>query len=200
MLRTRSRLSSLFVSGLVLVALASCAKKSETVDTAAMDTTAMAPAAPTFTDPQIVAIVVAANDADVANADVAKSKTKSDQVKSFADQMITDHNALNQQGKDLASKLGVSPEETDASRQLKSNQDSMREQLKTMDGAAFDKAYIDNEVAYHQAVVDMVNNSLIPSAQNPELKSLLEQAAPAIQAHLDHAKQLQSTLPAATPQ
>jgi len=201
MLRTDTRMTSWLVSGLLLVALGSCAKKEESSNTMATDTTAMAPstpAAPTFTDPQIVAIVVAANDADIANGNLAKSKSSNTEVKSFANQMITDHSALNKQGSELATKLGVTPEETDASRQLKSNQDATRDQLKGMDGAAFDKAYVDNEVAYHQAVVDMVSQSLIPSAQNPELKALLEQAAPAIQAHLDHAKQIQSAM--ATPQ
>ena len=61
-------------------------------------------------------------------------------------------------------------------------------------GAAFDRAYIDHEVAYHQQVLDAINNTLIPNAQNAELKALLQQTAPAIEAHLQHAKELQTPL------
>jgi putative membrane protein len=66
--------------------------------------------------------------------------------------------------------------------------------LKKLSGAAFDKAYIDHEVAYHQAVLDAIDKTLIPSAKNEELKGLITKVRPAIAAHLDHAKMVQTKL------
>jgi putative membrane protein len=108
--------------------------------------------------------------------------------------MITDHTAVNQQASALVGKLGVTPEANPTSQQLTSDGAAARERIGQLSGAAFDRAYVDNEVAYHQAVLDAIDNTLIPSSQNAELKSLLQQVRPAIAAHLDHAKQVQGKL------
>ena len=108
--------------------------------------------------------------------------------------MITDHTAVNKKATDLATKLGLTPEENDTSRQLVANAEATRAAIGAKQGAEFDKAYIDNEVAYHEAVLDMLDKTLIPNAQNPDLKSLLDSVKPAFEAHLDHAKKIQATL------
>ena len=146
------------------------------------------------TDPQIAGIVVAANKIDVDAGKIAKSHSKNKEVQQFAQQMITDHTAVNKQAGDLAAKLSLTPEDNDVSKQLASGADATRDAMKAQAGATFDKAYIDNEVAYHQAVIDMLDSKLIPGAQNAELKSLLESAKPAFVAHLDHAKKVQASL------
>jgi putative membrane protein len=92
------------------------------------------------------------------------------------------------------SKLEVTPEDNPTSQSLKSDGDKNLAHLKTLEGAAFDKAYIDNEVTYHQAVIDAIDKTLIPSAQNAELKALLVKSRPAFVAHLEHAKMIQSPL------
>jgi len=97
-------------------------------------------------------------------------------VKAFATQMITDHTSVNKQATDLATKLSLTPQDDDNSRGLAASSDATRDSLKTKKGADFDKAYIDNEVAYHQAVIDMLDQKLIPGAQNPELKARWESA------------------------
>ena len=145
-------------------------------------------------DPQIAHIVVTANQIDIDAGKIAKSKSKNKEVQQFAQQMITDHGAVNKQAVALAKKLGVKPEDNDTSKSLKKGAQENVANLKKLKGAEFDKAYVDHEVAYHQAVLDAIDKVLIPSAQNAELKGLIEKVRPAIQAHLDHAKHIQADL------
>jgi putative membrane protein len=146
------------------------------------------------TDPQIAAIVVTANQVDIDAGKLAKSRTKSKEVSKFAQQMITDHSGVNKQATALVTKLKVKPEPNDTSRSLQKGGDENIAKLKKMKGAEFDKAYVDHEVAYHQAVLDALDKTLVPSASNAELKDLLVKVRPAFVAHLDHAKHLQASL------
>jgi putative membrane protein len=146
------------------------------------------------TDPQIAHIVVTANQVDIDAGKLAKGKTKNKEVKAFAQQMITDHTAVNKQATELAGKLKVKPEANPTSESLKTGGDANIAKLKGMKGKAFDKAYVDQEVTYHQAVLDAIDKTLVPSAKNEELKSLIVKVRPAIAAHLEHAKHLQSQL------
>lgn len=149
---------------------------------------------PAPTDPQIVGIVVSANQIDINYAKLALSKSKNRKVRDFAQQMVTDHSALQKSVGELGAKLNVTPADSDTSKSLKSQSEQTTEKLKRLSGRAFDKAYIDNEVAYHQAVINAVSSVLIPNAQNAELKSALENAAPLFQGHLEHAKKVQADL------
>ncbi len=146
------------------------------------------------TDPQIVGIVVAANQIDIDSGKLALSKSHNKQVRSFAQQMITDHTAVQKSVFDLGAKLHVSPADSDTSASLKKQAAESTEQIKGLKGAAFDKAYVDHEVGYHTAVIDAVKNVLIPNAQNAELKSALTGTAPMFEGHLEHAKSLQTEL------
>jgi putative membrane protein len=145
-------------------------------------------------DPQIVGIVVAANQIDIDQAKLAQQKSKNKEVRDFAQQMITDHTALQKSVGDLGAKLNVTPEDSDTSKALKSQADETAKKLKALKGKAFDKAYIDNEVSYHQQVIDAASKVLIPNAQNAELKSALQGAAPLFQGHLEHAQKVQTDL------
>ena len=146
------------------------------------------------TDAQIAAIVVTANQVDIDAGKLAKEKSKTKEVQEFAERMIVDHGGVNQAATDLVKKLGVKPEKSPTSESLQKGGDDNLAALKKLSGAAFDKAYIDHEVAYHQAVLDAVDKTLIPSASNAELKALLVKVRPAFVAHLEHAKQLQGSL------
>jgi putative membrane protein len=176
------------------------AADSTTTTTAAPATDAATPApaaaapASTVTDPQIAAIVVAANDVDIAAGNLARERASDQRVKDFAQRMITDHTGVNKAATDLVTRLGVTPEPNATSQKLTSDGEASRTTLQGQSGAAFDKAYVDQEVAYHQAVLDAIDQTLIPSAQNAELKALLEQTRPAVAAHLDHARQLKTQL------
>jgi putative membrane protein len=145
------------------------------------------------TDPQIAGIVQTANQIDINQAKLALKKTSNQQVKEFANQMISDHTNLEKSVNDLAKKLGVTPEDSATSKELKQQAAAETTKLKSLSGAAFDKEYATHEVAYHQAVIDAAKTTLIPNAKNAELKSALEGAAPLLQGHLEHAQQLEQS-------
>ncbi len=162
---------------------------------AAATAPATTPAAtPAVTDPQIADIVVAANQVDIEAGQLATSKATNPQVKEFANRMITDHTGVNKAASDLVGRLGVTPEENPTSQGLRQEGQQTRTTLQGMSGAAFDSAYIATEVNYHQAVLDAIDNTLIPNAQNAELKALLQQTRPAVAAHLEHAQKIQASL------
>ena len=125
---------------------------------------------------------------------MAANKTSSPEVKAFAKTMVRDHSAVNAKATALAKKLGVTPVDSDTSKSLKADGDEMLAKLKAMNGAEFDKAYIDNEVAYHESVIGALDKVLLPNAKNAELKSLLESGRPIFISHLEHAKTLQKSL------
>jgi putative membrane protein len=145
-------------------------------------------------DAQIAAIVVTANQVDIDAGKLAESKGSNAEVKAFGKQMVTDHTGVNKQAVDLVTKLGVKPEDNPTAQSLKKGGADNVMQLKGLKGKAFDKAYVDHEVAYHQQVLDAVDKTLIPSAKNEELKALLVKVRPAFVAHLEHAKHLQSSM------
>jgi putative membrane protein len=146
------------------------------------------------TDPQIAAIVVTANQVDIDAGKLAKAKSTSEEVRSFAQLMITDHGGVNKSATELVTRLHVTPESNATSQGLQEGGDQNLTALKKLKGTAFDRAYVDHEVAYHQAVLDAVDQTLIPSAKNAELKALLVKVRPAFVAHLGHARQLQASL------
>ena len=146
------------------------------------------------TDPQIVGIVTTADQIDINYAKLALSKTKNKQVRDFAQQMITDHSSVQSSVNELAAKLNVTPADSGTSNSLNAQAQQMMQKLQGLRGKAFEKAYIDNEVTYHQAVINATKTVLIPSAQNAELKSALEGATPLFEGHLQHAERVQSAI------
>ena len=146
------------------------------------------------TDPQIAKIVVTANQVDIDAGKLAEAKGSNAEVKAFGKQMVTDHSGVNKQAVALVTKLKVTPEDNATSKSLKVGGADNVKSLEKLSGAAFDRAYVDHEVVYHQQVLDAVDKTLIPSAQNAELKSLLVAVRPAFVAHLEHAKSLQASL------
>lgn len=146
------------------------------------------------TDPQIAAIVVAANQADINAGRLAESKAHSKQVRAFGRRMVVDHTNVNQLAGALVHKLHVTPEANSTSESLESAGKENLERLRKLHGAAFDRAYIEHEVTYHEQVIDALDKTLIPNAQNPQLKALLVKVRPAFEAHLTMAKQVQAAL------
>ena len=150
--------------------------------------------AQTPSDAQIAGIVVTANQVDIDAGKLAQKMSKNKEVKGFARQMVTDHTGVNKQATALVTKLHVTPAESDTAKSLKAGGDANIAKLKALKGAAFNHAYVDNEVVYHQAVIDALDKTLIPSAQNAELKDTLVKVRPAFIAHLEHAKHIQASL------
>jgi len=145
-------------------------------------------------DAQIAHIVVTANQVDIDAGKLAETKSTNADVKAFGQRMVTDHTGVNKSATELVTKLKVTPEDNPTSQALKKGGEENLAKLKSLSGAAFDKAYVDHEVAYHQQVLDAVDKTLIPNAKNEELKALIVKVRPAFVAHLDHAKMLQSKM------
>ena len=139
-------------------------------------------------DPQIAHIAYTAGVIDIEAAKQALAMSKNAEVRSFAEQMVKDHTAVNDQALALCKKLGVTPLDNDTSKGLAQGAAAKRAELGKLKGAAFDKAYIENEVAYHKTVNGALENTLIPSAANGELKSLLQTGLKLFQGHQQHAE------------
>ena len=164
----------------------------------ALSTGLHAQSAPTdLSDAEVAHVAVTANSIDIDLAKLALSRTTNPDVKQFANTMITDHGAVNAQASALATKLGVTPADNQVSQSLLKGAAEARATIEPLNDKVFDKAYIDREVAYHQAVLDALDGLLIPTTSNAELKKLLVDVRPAFATHLAHAKKLQSVLVAA---
>jgi putative membrane protein len=147
-----------------------------------------------ITDPQIAHIAYTAGLIDIAAAQQALEKSKNADVRAFAEDMVRDHTAVNDQALALVKKLNVTPEDNPTSQALQKQADAKKAELAKLDGAAFDVAYIANEVAYHQTVNTALKDTLIPGAKNAELKALLETGLKIFQGHQEHAEHLAQTV------
>jgi len=141
-------------------------------------------------------VAVVANQVDIDAAKLAQEKSKDPAIRDFASTMIADHTSVIEKATALVTKLGVTPKDNAVSQQLQANGQKNLRSLKTKSGAAFNRAYVDNEVAYHQAVISAVEGTLIPQATNAELKDLLQSVLPVLRTHLEHAQMVQKKLAA----
>ena len=145
-------------------------------------------------DAQIAHIAYTAGQIDIANAEQAVKKSKNKEVREFAQSMLRDHKAVNEQALALVKKLNVTPKDNDTSKSITKAQADKRAELEKLSGAAFDKAYAANEAAYHKTVNGALEQTLIPSANNGELKSLLQTGLKIFQGHQQHAEHLAAGL------
>ena len=205
MFRMGSKRAGLALALGTAVAVAACKKNdtgatdtamaNDTTATAATaDTTMAAPAAPAaLTDANIFYILDNANKLDSAAGSIAATKGTAADVRDFGKRMMRDHHALRKEGEDLATKLKITPEAAAND----NSQASYDQTMSTLNGAAkgkdFDKAYIDNEVTAHTAVLQTLTNAM-SAAQNAELKNLIQKAAPKVQEHLDLAQSIQGKM------
>jgi putative membrane protein len=161
----------------------------------ATDTAQAAPAAPQLNDNQIAAFLAAANQGEIQSSELARKNTRNAEVKKLAAEMIKDHKAADKQASALFVKAGIQPEKSaDEVKTLESKAQTAIEELKARKGAEFDKAYVDAQVTMHQDVIDAIDQRLLPACQNAELKGFITEIRPKLQAHLDHAKALQTKL------
>jgi len=156
----------------------------------ALSGVALAQAAARLNDAQIAHIAYTAGQIDIAAGEQALAKSKDPAVRSFAAEMVRDHKAVNEKALALVKKLGVTPEVNPTSKALSSQADQKRAELAKLSGAVFDHAYAANEVAYHRTVNGALKDTLIPSANNAELKSLLQTGLTLFSEHQAHAEHL----------
>ena len=145
-------------------------------------------------DAEIIQVLHITNGAEIKAAQVAKSKAQNPQVKQLAEQMIKDHTAMDIKVGELQRKLNVRPQDSALSAGLQAKANTAIAGLKPMSGNAFDEAYILSQVSMHGDVKEAIRDSLLPSAKNAELKALIQEAAPRIDMHLQHAQQLQEKI------
>jgi putative membrane protein len=150
---------------------------------------AQAAASAKLDDPTIVAIFDAANTWDIETGTMAEKKGTTKEVRDYGEMIARDHKAVRQLGRDLAAKLGVTPTPPKNFAMAKDHAAAVS-QLKAANGKAFDRAFLRHEVAFHKAVIDAINSTLLPSLQNEEVKNLVKKVAPAFQAHMAAAQNL----------
>lgn len=153
-----------------------------------------ASAADAPTDPQIAHIAYTAGNVDIGYAEIALQRSKNRAVREFANEMIKDHKAVNDKALALVKKLDVTPQDNETSQTLAKQAAEKRAELMKLSGPAFDRAYAENEVAYHSFVNGAVDTLLIPSASNEELKGLLKVGLKIFQGHQQHAEAMVAKL------
>ncbi len=149
---------------------------------------------PKLADDEIASVAVVANKGDIGFAGIAQKKSKNAEILKFAQTMATDHQSVIDQAVALVTKLKVTPKDNAVSRKMVSDNMKTEKMLNAKSAKDFDKAYIDNEVVYHKAVISAVETILIPQAQNAELKGLLQQVVPTLKTHLEHAEMVQKDI------
>ena len=145
-------------------------------------------------DAEIASVAIVANQIDIDYAKIAMKKSKNSEVQEFAKTMIADHSAIIKMATDLVTKLGVTPQDNKMSQSLMEEAKETTKKLNSAEGKEFDEFYINNEVAYHEAVINAVKGVLIPQSQNDELKKLLQTAIPILETHFEHAKMIQKDI------
>lgn len=153
-----------------------------------------AQANPKLSDAEVASVAVVANQIDIGFAGIAKEKSRNADILKFAETMVKDHSAVIAQAVALVRKLGVTPKDNAVSKKLLADAEKTKKMLQSQPAQSFDKAYVDNEVSYHKAVIGAVEGLLIPEAKNKELKDLLLQVVPALKAHLGHAEMIQKMM------
>jgi putative membrane protein len=178
------RIAIAAVTALTTVALAAAPSQ------VAAQGSAAEPASKALNDPTIVAIFDGANTADIETGKLAAERAASKEVRDFGSMLARDHEHVRKLGRDLAKKLGVTPTPPKDDQGAKDHAAAMQ-RLRALKGAEFDRAFLQHEAAFHKAVIDAVTTTLLPAIQNAELKALVLQVAPAFEAHMIAAQNLE---------
>jgi putative membrane protein len=141
-------------------------------------------------DLQIAHVAYVADNIDIRYAHLALAISSNPAIHEFARTMIRDHTAVNEQALALLKKLEAQPQDNFLSKQLVANSEKLVDEMSQLRGAAFDKRYAENELAYHKAVNDLVGNTFIPNIDNAEVKTLFEAGLKIFKAHEHHAEMM----------
>ena len=145
-----------------------------------------------ISDANIAAMVLASNNTDISYARLVESRAQREDVKKFAQRMLTDHTGVNSLVTQLLQKLDLAPEDNVLSLDMRDESANKRDLMRELSGYPFDSTYMENEVRYHQNFLASIDNVMLPAARNAELRSLLTQVRPAVAAHLAHAEQVRA--------
>jgi putative membrane protein len=187
----RMKIKSLVIFSALLLLTAACSVNHTMTSSSSMPGVIVGPA---YSDSDIAAIVTNANQGEIDQGQVASTKANSDDVRAFARMMVTDHtNALNQ-AQSLLSRTNIVANDNDISRGLQNASQGTVSALNTYAGTDFDRTYINSQVDIHQWLLNTLDNTLIPSANNRQLRDFLKTQRTAVATHLDRGKQIQSNL------
>lgn len=145
-----------------------------------------------ISDANIAAMVLASNNTDISYARLVPSRAQRDDVKKFAERMLTDHTGVNSLVTQLLTKLDLAPEDNAISLDMRDESANKRDLMRELAGFAFDSTYMENEVSYHQKFLASIDNQMLPAARNADLRALLTAVRPAVAAHLAHAEQVRA--------
>lgn len=144
------------------------------------------------TDANIAAMVLALNNTDISYARLAPARAEREDIRKFAERMLTDHTGVNQLVTNLMTKLDLEAEDNVASLDMRDESAEKRDLMRELSGYRFDSTYIENEISYHRKFLSQIDNVLLPAARNAELKGLLTAVRPAVASHLAHAEQVRA--------
>ena len=160
-------------------------------------TQAAAEEAVPLSDPEIVAVLSTLNRGEVTQAEMALQRSGNEEVRDVAQRILDEHMTMQERLEEMASRTGLEPQENELSRSLDRQANKMTEQLAATTGREFDQAYLQGQTELHQLALDTVKTRLLPDAENPQLREMLQRAAPRLEAHRDEAEQSQASLPSA---
>ena len=189
-------LAAVLAASISLALVATAAARRSAPVPAAVENAAPAPApapAPALDDATIVAIFDAANTADMETGALAAKRGQSKEVRDFGAMLADVHRLVRQKGRDLATKLSVTPTPPADDASARAHAQAMAT-LRAASDAEFDRAFLRHEVAFHKAVIDAVTSTLLPAIDNAELRKLVEDVAPAFQAHMRAAEKMEQQL------
>jgi putative membrane protein len=158
-----------------------------------------APTVQPLTDDQILEVVTVANKGEIEQARLAQQKAKDPRVKKFAAMMLQHHSEANQKNLAMAQRLGLKPAESETSQKLTSDTTQITDTLKPLSGVDFDRSYIDAQIKEHQAVLELMDQRLLPNAKNDELRSAIQNFRPKVEMHLREAQAIQAALTGGKP-
>lgn len=141
-------------------------------------------------DLEIAHVAYTADNIDIRYANIALKRSSNPDIHAFAQTMIRDHTTVNELALGLLDKLGASAQDNFLSQTLNKNADTIAAKLESLSGKEFDRYYASNELAYHKAVNDLVENSFIPNIENAEVKELFEAGLGIFKGHQDHAQMM----------
>lgn len=182
----------MMVAALGLSACVSPAAETEVASAQAEATRAPAD----LNDLEIAHVAYTADNLDIAYAQIALKKSTNPEVRAFAETMIRDHTEVNRLALGLLDKLGATAQDNFLSQTLNANSVEVINKLNSLSGAEFDKYYASNELAYHKAVNDLVENTFIPNIDNSEVKELFEAGLQIFKVHEGHAEMMVKKLDA----
>lgn len=143
-----------------------------------------------LSDVEIAHVAYVADNIDIRYSHLALALSDNPAIREFAQTMIRDHTAVNEQALALLAKLGVEAKDNFLSQTLLENAGKLVDEMSNLRGAAFDKRYAENELSYHQAVNDLVENSFIPNIENAEVRALFEAGLAIFKTHQGHAEMM----------